>query len=62
MQFTILALWLMHYIHDNYLLLDADMLVSEQMASLATYFGLGQQTHRYFYRLQGVMLLALSMK
>ncbi|KAK9177468.1 hypothetical protein WN944_029490 [Citrus x changshan-huyou] len=36
----------MHYIHDNYLLLDADMLVSEQMASLATYFGLGQQTHR----------------
>jgi len=62
MQFTILALWIMHYIHDNYLLLDADMLVSEQMASLATYFGLGQQTHRYFYRLQGVMLLALSMK
>lgn len=47
---------------DNYLLLDADMLVSEQMASLATYFGLGQQTHRYFYRLQGVMLLALALK
>ena len=26
------------------------MLTSEQLASLATYFGLGPQTHRYFYR------------
>ncbi|KAH9697106.1 protein NEN2 [Citrus sinensis] len=34
------------FIYDNYLLLDADMLISVQMASLATYFGLGQQTHR----------------
>ena len=60
-----LQLW--HYgfilfICDNCLLLDADMLISVQMASLATYFGLGQQTHRYFYRLQGVTLLALALK
>ncbi|KAH9721958.1 protein NEN1 [Citrus sinensis] len=34
------------FICDNCLLLDADMLISVQMASLATYFGLGQQTHR----------------
>lgn len=38
-------------------LLDVDMLISVQMASLATYFGLGQQTHRYFYCLQGIIFI-----